>query len=81
MFYSTGWWAFWKICALPKSLNQDQNKFIFNKLECFNCNWYCSIIKNNELTYPCISQISSSNLISKVNMELNKKNTNKNFMI
>ena len=58
----------------PKSFNQAQNKVIFNKLECFNCNWHCSIIKNKELTYPCINQISSSDVISQIIIELNKKN-------
>ena len=65
---------FRRFAPYPKSLNQTQNKVIFNKLECFNCNWYCSIIKNKDLTYPCINQISSSDLISQINKELNKKN-------
>ena len=65
---------FGRFAPYPKTLNQNQNRVIFNKLECFNCNWYCSIIKKNELTYPCINKISSSNLISQIDKELNKKN-------
>ena len=65
---------FGRFAPYPKTLNQNQNKVIFRKLECFNCNWYCSIIKKKELTYPCINQISSSNLISQINKELNKRN-------
>ena len=64
-----------------KSFNQAQNKVIFNKLEFFNCNKYYSIIKDKELTFPCINQISSSDLISQINKELNKKNISKSFMI
>ncbi len=65
---------FGRFAPYPKTLNQSQNKVIFNKLECFNCNWYCSIIKNKELTYPCIKEISSSNLISQIKKELKKRN-------
>ncbi len=65
---------FGRFFPYPKSFNQTKSKVIYQKLNCFNCNWKCTLIKNKEYTYPCINDISSSDIISQITKSLNKEN-------
>ena len=63
---------FGRFAPYHDSLEQKNNKVIFRKLECFNCNWKCKIIKDNEDVYPCISNIQPSDIISVINSKFKK---------
>ena len=65
---------FGRFAPYHDSLEQKDNKVIFKKLECFNCNWNCKIIKDDENIYPCISNIKPLDVINAISTQL-KKNT------
>ena len=56
---------FGRFAPYPKTLNQNQNRVIFNKLECFNCNWYCLFKKRTHLSLH--KSDFFINLISQIN--------------
>lgn len=54
-------------------LDRINNNVIFKKLECFNCNWKCTKITDQENTYPCINNIKPLDVIKKIKSGFNVK--------
>lgn len=55
---------------LPYKQNQidSVSKSIYKKLDCFNCKWKCKFIDSKSLVYPCIDNITVSDVMSEIDL-------------
>jgi ADP-heptose:LPS heptosyltransferase len=55
---------------MPYNINGNNTNFIpkpvFNKMECFNCNWKCIYENSNQTIWPCIYKVSINDVWDEV---------------
>ena len=55
---------------LPYNKNQinSVSKSIYKKMDCFNCKWNCKFIDAKSVVYPCIDNITVSDVMSEIDL-------------
>ena len=53
-----GGWHFGHFAPYPDYI-QHKATFIFERMDCFNCNWQCKYVKDSEQLVPCVKKINT----------------------
>ena len=58
---------FFHITKMINSINS-VSKSIYKKMDCFNCKWNCKFIDAKSVVYPCIDNITVSDVMSEIDL-------------